>query len=172
MVSTLKITKIQIPNSNSDVISLDASTGNGTLNKTLGGTSITVQGEGTATTNLQQGLCKAWTSVNSNGTFSTHDSFNQSSATDNGTGDHTTTYTTSFSSAKGSPCLGHTSNVINTTTGISGNTRGGTLISQHLGLTQATGSYTFQVYYGATPSSNGNFTDLDAVWVARLGDLA
>ena len=32
--------------------------GNVTLNKTLGGTSITVQGEGTATTNLQQGLSK------------------------------------------------------------------------------------------------------------------
>ena len=48
MVSTLKLTKIQIPNSDSDVISLDASTGNITFNKTLGGTSITVQGEGTA----------------------------------------------------------------------------------------------------------------------------
>ena len=42
MVSTLKLTKIQIPNSDSDVISLDASSGNVTLNKTLGGTSITV----------------------------------------------------------------------------------------------------------------------------------
>ena len=134
--------------------------------------SITVQGEGSATTNLQQGLCKAWTSVNSNGTFSTHDSFNQSSATDNGTGDHTTTYTTSFSSAKGSPCLGHTSNVVNTTTNIAATARAGTHISQHQGLTQATGSYTFQVYYGATSGSDGNFSDLDAVWVARLGDLA
>ena len=38
MVSTLKLTKIQIPNSDSDVISLDASTGNITLNKTLSGT--------------------------------------------------------------------------------------------------------------------------------------
>ena len=60
MVSTLKLTKIQIPNSDSDVISLDASTGNITLNKTLGGTSVTVQGEGTNTTNLQQGLIKCW----------------------------------------------------------------------------------------------------------------
>jgi len=134
--------------------------------------SMTIRGEGTAQTSIQQGLCKAWTSINSNGTFSTHDSFNQSSATDNGTGDHTTTYTTVFSSAKGSPCLGHTSNVINTTTGISGADRAGTHISQHLALTQVTGSYTFQVYYGAFTSSDGNVTDLDAVWVARLGDLA
>lgn len=135
--------------------------------------SILVTGEGNSTTtNLQQGLAKAWTSFQSQGTFSTHDSFNQSSATDNGTGDHTTTYTNSFSSAKGSPCLGHTSNVQNTTTNVSDQARAGTVISQHQGLTQATDSYTFHVYYGADSASNGNFTDLDAVWVARLGDLA
>ena len=139
---------------------------------TAAGSMLVVGEGGTNTTNLQQGLAKAWTSVNSNGTFATHDSFNQSSATDNGTGDHTTTYTTSFSSAKGSPCLGHTSNVINTTTNIGAAARGGTMISQHQGLTQATGSYTIQVYYGSTASSDGNVADLDAVWVARLGDLA
>ena len=118
------------------------------------------------------GSVKSWTSLQSQGTFSTHDSFNQSSATDNSSGDHTTTYTNSFSSAKGSPCVGHTSNVQNTTTNVSDQGRGGTLMSQHQGLTQATGSYTFQVYYGSSGSSDGNFTDLDAVWVARLGDLA
>ena len=118
------------------------------------------------------GSVKSWTSLQSQGTFSTHDSFNQSSATDNSSGDHTTTYTNSFSSAKGSPCFGHTSNVQNTTTNVSDQGRGGTLMSQHQGLTQATGSYTFQVYYGSSGSSDGNFTDLDAVWVARLGDLA
>ena len=164
----------------SEVI-LDTITGKSTATTiTIGSTpvvsasanSMTIRGEGTAQTSIQQGLCKAWTSVNSNGTFSTHDSFNQSSATDNGSGDHTTTYTNSFSSAKGSPCLGHTSNVINNTTTVSGADRAGTHISQHQGLTQATGSYTFQVYYGSEYTSGGNFTDLDAVWVARLGDLA
>jgi hypothetical protein len=121
---------------------------------------------------VSEGTVKAWTSLQSQGTFSTHDSFNQSSATDNSSGDHTTSYTNSFSSAKGSPCLGHTSNVQNTTSNVSSEIRAGTVISQHQGLTQATGSYTFQVYYGSSGSSNGNFTDLDAVWVARLGDLA
>ena len=49
--------------------------------------SITVQGEGTATTNLQQGLAKVWGVVDQ--TDSTHvidDSFNLGSVTDNGTG--------------------------------------------------------------------------------------
>ena len=93
MVSTLKLTKIQIPNSDSDVISLDASTGNITFNKTLGGTSITVQGEGTATTNLQGGLAKVYL-LHNDGTTMT--SINIGSITDHGTGDFTYNFTNSF----------------------------------------------------------------------------
>ncbi len=104
MVSTLKLTKIQIPNSDSDVISLDASTGNITLNKNLGGTSITVQGEGTATTNLQQGVAKCWvkfdpTSLSGTGTTGVGDSFNLTSMTDNGSGNHTITFDNNMNSA-------------------------------------------------------------------------
>ena len=55
--------------------------------------SITVQGEGTATTNLQQGLCKFWTQTVGSGTVSNNDSFNSSGLTDNGTGDYTHTFT-------------------------------------------------------------------------------
>ena len=90
MVSTLKLTKIQIPNSDSDVISLDATTGNITLNKNLGGTSITVQGENTNTTNLQQGLAKEWNlfdqAGNVHGANTIGDSFNVSSCSDVSTG--------------------------------------------------------------------------------------
>lgn len=98
MVSTLKVNKIQIPNSDSDVISLDASTGNITLNKILGGTSITVQGEGTATTSLQQGLSNHWISVHM-GTGAVNDSFNAASITDNGVGDFTNSLTNPMANA-------------------------------------------------------------------------
>ena len=64
--------------------------------KTTAG-SVTVQGEGTATTNLQQGLCKAWSLYN-HSTETTLDSFNQSSAVDTSTGVFTWTVTNSFSS--------------------------------------------------------------------------
>ena len=47
---------------------------------------ITAQGEGTATTNLQQGLAKNW--LNMNAGTSITDSFNTSSISDFGTGDH------------------------------------------------------------------------------------
>ena len=40
MVSTLKVNKIQIPNSDSDVMSLDATTGNVTFHKTVSGGDI------------------------------------------------------------------------------------------------------------------------------------
>ena len=42
--------------------------------------SIAVQGEGTNTTNLQQGIAKVWCSWDGDG-GSVHDSFNQSSIT-------------------------------------------------------------------------------------------
>ena len=100
MVSTLKLTKIQIPNSDSDVISLDASTGNISLNKTLGGTSVTGQVEGAATTNLQQGLLKAWHRAEGDiSTVTYNDSFNFASITDNGTGNYTSTLSNAMNNA-------------------------------------------------------------------------
>ena len=49
---------------------------------------ITIQGEGTAETNLQQGLAKAWFHIVSGGagTIALGDSFNATSITDGGTG--------------------------------------------------------------------------------------
>ena len=60
--------------------------------------SITVQGEGTATTNLQQGLCKAWACNEQTGTNSVLDSFNQASITDIGNGQHSGTRINNMSS--------------------------------------------------------------------------
>ena len=51
--------------------------------------SITVQGEGTAETNLQQGLSKVWGNFEGDGTVAISDSFNTSGITDNTTGDYT-----------------------------------------------------------------------------------
>ena len=60
-------------------------------NQTAG--SITIQGEGSATTNLQQGICKAWYDVDGSGTAAINDSLNGSGLTDHGTGDFTITRT-------------------------------------------------------------------------------
>lgn len=73
----------------------------GTINVNLiadngGGSNVTVQGEGTNTTILAQGLAKVLASFDgsSSGFLG---SFNCSGITDHGTGDHTVTYTNSMS---------------------------------------------------------------------------
>ena len=68
--------------------------------------SVTVVAEGgTNTTNLQQGLAKAW--VNFNGaSFATNDSFNVGSMTDHAAGTYTVTYSTNFGNANNSPVTG------------------------------------------------------------------
>ena len=56
--------------------------------------SISVVGEGgTTTTNLQQGLCKAWMNFDGTGTAAFRDTFNFASLTDVGTGDYDFSYT-------------------------------------------------------------------------------
>ena len=60
--------------------------------------SITVQGEGTATTNLQQGLCKVWHHGSQDGA-NLQDSFNVGSLTDTGTGQQTVNLTNNMANA-------------------------------------------------------------------------
>ena len=63
-----------------------------TLTGTTSAGSIVVTGEGgSTTTNLQQGLCKAWSQHNGAGGIA--DSFNSSHTTDHGTGDNTFSFT-------------------------------------------------------------------------------
>ena len=62
----------------------------------LNTSSIVVRGEGTATTNLQQGLLKNFMNMTSDGTASIRDSFNTSGLTDRGVGDFTIAFTNNF----------------------------------------------------------------------------
>ena len=61
--------------------------------------SITVQGEATATTNLQQGLAKAFLAYKGNTTNAIYDSNNISSVSDDATGKYTPTLTNNFNGA-------------------------------------------------------------------------
>jgi len=64
--------------------------------------SMTIRGEGTAQTSIQQGLSKAWIAGdNSTGNISITDSLNYSSATDVATGKTTVSFTTNMATAKG-----------------------------------------------------------------------
>ena len=67
-----------------------------TNNMTINSGNITVKGEGTATTNLQQGLAKAWGAVTNAAAIT--DSLNLSTGTDHGTGDFSYTLTNAYAS--------------------------------------------------------------------------
>ena len=73
--------------------------------KTTAG-SIPVQGEGTATTNLQQGLIKAWMNLNGSGTIALRDSFNVSGVVDNGGGNYTKSLTNNMAATHSSGTAG------------------------------------------------------------------
>ena len=69
--------------------------------------SIVVTGEGNSTTtNLQQGLCKAWINFNGSGTIAIRDSLNITSITDNGTGDYNITIANDMANANYSTLFG------------------------------------------------------------------
>ena len=71
--------------------------------------SVVVTGEGNSTTtNLQQGLCKAWATLDGTGTIAFRDSFNHASSTDNGTGDYTFTFSNAL--ANRNRCVNYTIN--------------------------------------------------------------
>lgn len=58
--------------------------------------SMTIRGEGSNQTSIQQGLAKAWVNLNGTGTIATRDSFNVSSIADQATGDTRVTVSSAF----------------------------------------------------------------------------
>ena len=67
------------------------------INEGIGSASA-IAGEGTATTNLQQGLAKSWCVFNGEGTVAITDSNNSASLTDVGVGDYTLGFTNNMNS--------------------------------------------------------------------------
>jgi len=88
--------------------------------------SITVTGEGNSTTtNLQQGLAKAWAETNSAGT-SILDSFNIASLVDTNTGQQTCNYTNDF--ASGSYACVTTGDTVSSNNAFSGTSAGSWIV--------------------------------------------
>ena len=117
----------------------------------------TVKGEGTNTTNLQQGLAKAWLNYKGTSTNAINDSFNTATVTDNNTGDYTQNLTTSFSTANNSYTL--------STQAEPGNEDNGMYTYLQ---TFATGTFRF----GARTARNSGKTDVDFIFPKIHGDLA
>jgi hypothetical protein len=116
--------------------------------------SMTIRGEGTAQTSIQQGLAKYWITFTQSSN-AVGDSFNHTSATDNGTGDHTLAIANDFSSAEHAAQAQHMQE--------SGNSAAGYAVTK----ARATGSIQIQ---GLT---NDRSALVDVVFqVSSCGDLA
>ena len=96
-VSTLKTNTIQAATGTTVNVASGQTFKANTIAGTTTAGSVLVQGEGTNTTNLQQGLVKFWHRMNaSSGSAVVGDSFNAGSITDNGVGNFTITITTNM----------------------------------------------------------------------------
>ena len=125
--------------------------------------SIAVTGEGNSTTtNLQQGLCKAWSnSLTASGTASNQDSFNVSSIDDDGTGDFGIHFSNSMGNATYVVTFGMDDD----------NTTGSIPHCDTSQGTMATGSFDFETYYLNSSTNRTNY-DWENTYFAVHGDLA
>ena len=121
--------------------------------------SISVVAEGgTTTTNLQQGLIKAWARVDQTGTVAIDDSFAWSSLTDNGTADLTNTLSVTMG------------NVNYATSGMGNDGNVGVIIQGEYSATNTTTAFRtrtgFNWHDGATTG------DTNGIYYLVAGDLA
>ena len=125
-----------------------------TLTGTTSAGSIVVTGEGgSTTTNLQQGLAKAWAAFDGSGTVEIDDSNNIASITDNGTGDYTLTITNDMANANYAP--------------VSSCQFNGTSPDFVGAVSKAVGSTEFHAAH-----DDGNLNDMNDLYASWHGDLA
>ena len=115
--------------------------------------SMTIRGEGSAQTSIQQGVLKAWGNFDGSGTVGTNDSFNMSTITDRGTGLYTSNITNNF--ANGNACM-------------SGYSIMDGLVYGESGQVSNTDSFQYRVVVGHTNS----VMDPDELHTMHSGDLA
>ena len=133
-----------------------------TLTGTTTAGSISVTGEGNSTTtNLQQGLAKAWTHFQGTSTAANVDGLNISSVDDDGTGDYGLHFTNNMGNA--TYCV---------TFGIDDDGSASVVIGQDTtNGTMATGNFDFEAYY-VNSSSNRTNHDYANHYMVITGDLA
>tara|TARA_R110002072_G_scaffold212007_1_gene369557 strand:+ start:93 stop:566 length:474 start_codon:yes stop_codon:yes gene_type:complete len=126
--------------------------------------SLTIRGEGSAQTSIQQGLAKFWIAMNGSGTPAAVDSFNVSTLTDVGTGNYKFDFSSNFNAAKGywtTGCMGHEDD------------HNGSFVKVCMPMNDDD-ILTSSLEISATYSSSSSTGDYDYVYVnmAGLGDLA
>jgi len=176
-MSTIKVDNIQGTSGAANALTLSGanSTINGTLNvdgavtldstlavtgvHTVGTNAVATSDGGATTTNIVQGLAKAWAHVTGTGDVAIDDSLNTSGITDRGTGEYTVSYSNNMGNTHYACPFGGKNPSASSELGC-------------LGLAEssdqlATGSIPFRVLFG-----NGTFGDYNELTLAIIGDLA
>jgi len=130
--------------------------GSGGSNVKMANTSTYVSDGGAATQNTVQGLNKVWANLNGS-SFGLRDSFNVTSATDNGAGDHTITIANDMGNGEYS---------VTTNAGDKNFSALG-----HVGINGASAPAAGSIRLGTT-GSDGSNTDHTYVMIQIAGDLA
>ena len=126
--------------------------------------SMTIRGEGSAQTSIQQGLAKVWARYEQDGTNSILDSFNVSGLTDEGNGDATVSIANDMGNINYSPqvTMWYGSDTSTPLLGVCGLKRG-----------HAPAAGSFRVQVSSTSWNNGAVgADVSGNFVAVFGDLA
>ena len=153
-------------------LSVDTITGKTTsTNITIGSTpvvsasanSLTIRGEGSNQTSIQQGLVKAWSHFQGGGTAAHVDSnnFDVSSVDDDGTGDFGVHFTNNMSSVLYAVVNGMDDDGVSTAV-VGIDTTNGTM---------ATGGFDFEIFYVTAGDNRTNYDYYNA-YLAVIGDLA
>jgi len=126
--------------------------------------SMTIRGEGSNQTSIQQGLAKCWSNFKGDGTSAINDSFNMASLTDNGTGDYTISFTNDFSNVNYS--FAGISMYVGSRVGLFGSE--GALTNDGF----ATGTFRTKTNYVSGTNGNGTAYDARHNGINFHGDLA
>ena len=118
--------------------------------------SMTIRGEGSNQTSIQQGLCKVWADVDMTGTATLDDSFNVSGLTDHSTGSFTITHSSDMANGN----YVYTAGFNNEVSDVSA------FIKIHSPSNKLAASAKFRKH------ENGNATDCSGNYIAIHGDLA
>ena len=135
--------------------------------------SIVVTGEGNSTTtNLQQGLAKAWVNFNGTGTIATRDALNISGLTDNATGHYTVTVSSAMANNDFAVTTTGFTEILGGRVGLFVGLRTNNLGSDTPSIYFTTTSIQMGSGYASSGSSNGAMTDSDTLCADIKGDLA
>ena len=146
--------------------------GSGGTNVKVANTSTYVSEGGNVTSNVSKSFVKHFATIQGTDTFVGYNSLNMSTATDHGTGDHSTTMTNPFNETRFARNV-YTHNTSNE--GSSQNaveSRAGSVSSGNGGAAPTTTVFRFNVYLGSSASTEGALVDLSYNYLIAVGELA